>query len=98
MKSLFARLFLSLLVTLLLAGTSFAADTTANFTVTGMMCSSCQVKIQNALNKTEGVKTAQVDLEAGSATVTFDDGKVKPEQIIKIIEKEGYKAQLKKKS
>ena len=33
-----------------------------------------------------------------SATVTFDDGKVKPEQIIKIIEKEGYKAQLQKKS
>jgi copper chaperone CopZ len=98
MKSLVAKLFSSLLVTLLLAGTSFAADTTSNFTVTGMMCSACQVKIQNALSKTDGIKTAQVDLENGSATVTYDDGKVKPEQIIKIIEKEGYKAQLKKKS
>lgn len=98
MKPLVAKLFSSLLITLLLAGTSMAADTTANFTVTGMMCSACQVKIESALSKTDGVKAAQVDLKAGSATVTYDDGKVKPDQIIKIIENEGFKAQLKKKS
>ena len=98
MKSLFAKLLPGVLVAMLLAGTSFAADTTANFTVTGMYCDACQVKIQHALSKTDGIKTAQVDLQSGSATVTYDDGKVKPEQIIKIIEKEGYKAQLKKKS
>jgi copper chaperone CopZ len=98
MKSLVTKLLSSLLLALLLAGTSLAADTTANFTVTGMYCDACQVKIQHALSKTDGVKTAQVDLQSGSATVTYDEGKVKPDQIIKIIEKEGYKAQLKKKS
>lgn len=40
------------------------------------------------------LRTPRVDLNAGSASVTFDDAKVKPEQIIKIIEKEGYKAQV----
>ena len=39
-----------------------------------------------------------VDLNSGSATVTYDDAKVKPGQIIKTIEKEGYKAELEKKS
>jgi copper chaperone CopZ len=63
-----------------------------------MYCDACQTKIQHALSKTDGVKTATVDLNSGSATVTFDDAKVKPEQIIKVIEKEGYKAELPKKS
>ena len=82
----------------MLAGNALAADQTAKFNVTGMYCDACQTKIQQALNKTDGVKNAKVDLNADSAVVTFDDAKVKPEQIIKIIEKEGYKAQLQKKS
>lgn len=98
MKSLVIKLFSSFLLAVLLVGTSLAADTTAKFKVSGMYCDACQTKIQHALSKTEGVKNASVDLNAGSATVTYDDAKVKPEQIIKIIEKEGYKAELKNKS
>ncbi len=102
MKSLLKNLFLSSLVAVLLAGTSLAADTTAKFKVTGMYCDACQTKIQHALSKTDGVKNATVDLNSGSATVTYDDGngdgKVKPDQIIKTTEKEGYKAELEKKS
>jgi P-type Cu+ transporter len=55
-------------------------------------------KIEKALTKTDGVMSAAVDLRSGSASVTFDDAKIKPEQIIKIVEKEGYKAELQKKS
>jgi copper chaperone CopZ len=98
MKSGLAKLLLIFTTALLLASTALAADQTAKFKVTGMYCNACQTKIQHALNKTDGVKSATVDLDAGSATVTFDDAKVKPEQIIKIIEKEGYKAELQKKS
>jgi len=98
MKSVITKWFSSVLLALLLGGTSLAADTTAKFKVTGMYCDACQTKIQRALSKTDGVKTAQVDLQSGSATVTYDDAKVKPDQIIKIIEKEGYKAQLETKS
>jgi copper chaperone CopZ len=98
MKSLVAKLLSTLMLALLLAGTALAADQTAKFKVTGMYCGACQTKIQQALSKTEGVKSATVDLNSGSATVTFDDAKVKPQQIINIIEKEGYKAQLESKS
>lgn len=98
MKSIVTKLLTSLLLALLLVGTSLAADTTAKFKVTGMYCDACQTKIQHALSKTDGVKGATVDLNSGSATVTYDDAKVKPDQLIKVIEKEGYKAQLEKKS
>jgi len=86
MKSLFAKLLSTLTLAVLLVGTALAADQTAKFKVTGMYCDACQTKIQHALSKTDGVKTATVDLNSGSATVTFDDAKVKPEQIIKVIE------------
>ncbi len=98
MKSFSAKILSGFAVLLLLVGTSLAADVTAKFKVTGMYCDACQTKIQQALSRTQGVKSAKVDLESGSATVSYDDAKVKPEQIIKIIEKEGYKAQLEKKS
>ncbi len=84
MKSLLKNLFLSSLVAVLLAGTSLAADTTAKFKVTGMYCDACQTKIQHALSKTDGVKSATVDLNSGSATVTYDDGKVKPIKLSKL--------------
>jgi copper chaperone CopZ len=98
MKSRLVKLLLLFALALLLSGAALAADQTAKFKVTGMYCDACQTKIQHALNKTNGVKSATVDLNSGSATVTFDDAKVKPQQIINIIEKEGYKAQLEKKS
>ncbi len=98
MKSLFKNMLFTSLVAVLLVGTSLAADTTAKFKVTGMYCDACQTKIQHALSKADGVKSATVDLGSGSATVTYDDAKVKPDQIIKVIEKEGYKAQLATKS
>lgn len=98
MKSLFKNLLFTPLLAVLLVGTSLAADTTAKFKVTGMYCDACQTKIQHALSKTDGVKSATVDLNSGSATVTYDDVKVKPDQIIKVIEKEGYNAQLATKS
>lgn len=98
MKAPVTKLLSTSLLALLLVGTSLAADTTAKFKVTGMYCDACQTKIQHALSKTDGVRTATVDLGAGSATVTYDDAKVKPDQLIKVIEQQGYKAELQKKS
>jgi len=97
MKRRFAKTLLLAVATVSLASIALAADTTTTFKVTGMYCSACQTKIQHALQKTDGVKEASVDLDKGSATVTYDDGKVKPDQIVKIIEKEGYKAAPQKK-
>ena len=93
MKSRFTKFISAAAFTLLFAGVALAAETTTDFKVTGMYCGACQTKIQQALKKTDGVKTATVDLDKGSASVTYDDAKVKSDQIVKIIEKEGYKAE-----
>jgi len=97
MKRCFAKLLLIAVATVSLASIALPADTTTTFKVTGMYCSACQTKIQHALQKTDGVKDASVNLDKGSATVTYDDAKIKPDQIVKIIEKEGYKAETQKK-
>ena len=93
MKRHFVRVLLVAVITLSLASIALAAETTTTFKVTGMYCSACQTKIQHALQKTDGLKAASVDLDKGSATVTYDDAKIKPDQIVKVIEKEGYKAE-----
>jgi copper chaperone len=93
MKGRFAKVVSIFIATPLLASVVLAAETTTMFKVTGMYCNACQTKIQHALNQTEGVKSATVDLDKASATVTYDDTKVKPEQIVKLIEREGYKAE-----
>jgi len=96
MKSLIARLLSFLLLAMLLAATALATDTTANFKVTGMVCDACTAKIEKALTKTDGVKSVKLDVDSSTATVAFDDAKVKPEQLIKVFEKQGFKAELQK--
>ena len=93
MKSRFTKFISAAAFTLLFAGVALAAETTTDFKVTGMYCGACQTKIQQALKKTDGVKTATVDVDKGSASVTYDDAKVKSDHIVKIIEKEAYKAE-----
>lgn len=93
MKERFAKIVSTAVVTLLLASIALAAETTTTFKVTGMYCNACETKIQQALKKTDGVQSATVSLDKGSATVTYDDAKVEPDQLVKVIEKEGYKAE-----
>jgi copper chaperone CopZ len=93
MRMRFTKFISTGVVILLLAGIALAAETTTTFKVTGMYCSACETKIQHALQKTDGVRSAAVSLDKGSAVVTYDNAKVKPDQIVKVIEKEGYKAE-----
>jgi len=91
MKSFVTKMLSSFLVSLVLVGTSQAADASARFRLVGRYCDTCQTRILQALSKMDGVKSSQFDLESGSAMIHYDEAKVKPEQIIKLIEKEGYK-------
>jgi cation-transporting ATPase V len=47
-------------------------DTTIDFTVQGMTCGSCAVRVQRVLAKTDGVAGAEVNLATGRAHVTLD--------------------------
>ena len=60
------------------------------FKIKGMSCSSCELKIENALGKVDGVKRVKVSLAASTATVVYDPAKVNPDQLACVIQKLGY--------
>ncbi|MAG50709.1 copper-translocating P-type ATPase [archaeon] len=62
--------------------------------IMGMHCQSCVTVVERALSKLDGVKEAVVNLTTEKATVSFDESKLKEEDIIKVIESKGYKASL----
>ncbi|MBD3354914.1 heavy metal translocating P-type ATPase [Candidatus Woesearchaeota archaeon] len=61
--------------------------------ITGMHCASCSAVIGRALNKTKGVKKANVNLTTNKATIEFDDKKTDISKLIKTVESKGYGAE-----
>ena len=59
--------------------------------VTGMMCDSCQSKVKSSLEKVEGVKSADVDWNKGTALVTLAKADVKNEELVKAVKSAGSK-------
>ena len=60
---------------------------TASFTIKGMTCAiGCAKTIQEELNGLDGVKTATVNFEKESATVSFDKTILSPEKLSKVVE------------
>ena len=60
--------------------------------VEGMTCQACVRSVQRKLSKIAGVESAHVDLEAGKATVEYDDSLANPGQLVGAIEQIGYQA------
>ena len=65
------------------------------FDIKGMSCSACSARIQNAISKTAGVNSAEVNLLTETMQVDFDESKITEEDIIKGVQKLGYDAFLK---
>jgi heavy metal translocating P-type ATPase len=59
--------------------------------VDGMTCGHCSARVEKALGEVPGVKTAKVDLKAGTASVTTA-GEVSPETLTKKVTDAGYEA------
>ncbi len=87
------KFFALLTSTLLLAGTAMAKDVTAQIKVSGMTCQACAVSVQKNLEKTKGVKHAEVSSDKGVASVTYDDAQVNEQQLRDAIDKIGFKAE-----
>ncbi|MDP2681468.1 MAG: heavy metal-associated domain-containing protein [Deltaproteobacteria bacterium] len=64
--------------------------------VKGMTCKLCPPMVKKALTDVKGVKKVDVSLEKKEAHVEYEDGVVKPEELIKTIDKAGFKASLSK--
>lgn len=59
----------------------------------GMSCAACSARIEKVLNKIDGVQKAAVNLAAETATVEYDNSKIKVADIIKAVENLGYGAE-----
>lgn len=67
--------------------------TTTTLTVRGMTCGHCVRAVQEALEGMAGVRSARVDLEAGRATVEYDEAKADPGAMVAVVGEEGYEAE-----
>ena len=65
-----------------------------NLQISGMHCASCSGLITKSLLAREGVKSAHVNLSSNQATLEFDSSRVNLKELINIILKIGYGAQL----
>ena len=68
------------------------------FTVTGMTCSACSAHVEKAVSKVPGVSAVGVNLLANNMSVTYDEGAVTADVIIKAVVDAGYGASLPQKS
>lgn len=62
--------------------------------VEGMTCAACSARVEKVLNRLEGIKRATVNLSTNKAIVEFPSGAVEDGDLIKAIEKAGYKAEI----
>lgn len=67
---------------------------TKELKVDGMTCGHCVQAVTRALQQVEGVKTAQVDLNAGRARVEYDESRTDPQELVGAVSEEGYSAEV----
>ena len=58
---------------------------TEKYNVTGMTCAACQANVSRCVSKLEGVEDVNVSLLANSMTVSYDESRLKPENIIEAV-------------
>jgi copper chaperone CopZ len=63
---------------------------TLSMAIRRMTCGNCARGVERTLSATPGVAKATVDLQAASATVEYDAGKVTPEALAAAVRKLGY--------
>ncbi len=61
-----------------------------NVNITGMTCAACSARVENVLNKKDGVDSIAVNLLQQKATIEFDEEKISLEEISNTIGKAGF--------
>lgn len=67
---------------------------TIKLKITGMTCVGCSNHVSTALKNIEGVIEQTVEYHKNVATIKYDASKTNPNDMIKAIEKAGYKAEI----
>lgn len=65
---------------------------TEKYQVTGMSCASCSARVEKAVSKLPGVRTASVNLLLNQMTVDYDESALKQADIIQAVVDAGYGA------
>lgn len=65
---------------------------TVTVAVEGMTCESCEVTVKAALDKTPGVRSAEVSFKNGNARIQYDPTQANLDKIKSAINSTGYKA------
>ena len=60
--------------------------TTATLRIDGLLCSACAATVRGRLERIEGVRSAEVDLESGRALVTYDPACATPESFVAAVD------------
>src|SRR5215467_4958481 len=68
------------------------AESQAIFTLEGMTCACCAMRIEKGLKKVPGVKEAAVNFATEQATVTYDPMQTDVAQMVQKVEAVGYRA------
>lgn len=82
---------------LFLSGNLFASEhsiKTVTLHVEGMKCPMCPASVKSSISKLQGIKDVKVSLKDAVATVSYEEGKVTVDQIIKAVEGAGFSAHL----
>ncbi len=76
---------------LLLPVTAFAAQTRYRLQVDGLACPFCAYGIEKELTRTDGVESLDIDINAGTVTVTMSDGATMTEaKASQVVEDAGF--------
>lgn len=83
-----------LILALLLVPLCIASQESVVVKIDGMKGAGCVEKVTQVLNKVEGVKSAEVTLQPGSAAIDFESDKTNSAELVKAIAALGYKAEV----
>lgn len=62
------------------------------FDIRGMTCAACQVHVERAVTRLDGVSSVAVNLLSGSMAVDFDENRLSDEDICSAVDRAGYAA------
>lgn len=72
----------------------FNAQSELDIDIEGMTCASCVFRVEKALKAIPGVSDAAINLATEKARITYNRGQASKEDLVKAVEKAGYKAKL----
>ena len=67
---------------------------TQKYTIKGMTCAACSSAVERVTRKMDGVLESSVNLTTGLLTITYDEKKILPEDIMKKVDRAGFSAEL----